>query len=33
MDIKMSLGVERMSSNGAEMQEKWIKSLRKELAK
>ena len=33
MDVKMSLGVSTMSKNGAEMQEKWIKNLRKELAK
>ena len=33
MDIKMSLGVSTMSKNGAEMQENWIKNLRKELAK
>ena len=33
MDVKMSLGVSTMSKNGAEMQEKWVKNLRKELAK
>ena len=33
MDVKMSLGVSTMSKNGAEMQEKWINNLRKELAK
>ena len=33
MDIKMSLGVSRMSKSGAEMQEKWFKNLSKELAK
>ena len=33
MDVKMSLGVSTMSKNGAEMQEKWAKNLRKELAK
>ena len=33
MDVKMSLGVSTMSKNGAEMQEKWISNLRKELAK
>ena len=33
MDVKMSLGVSTMSKNGAEMQEKWIDNLRKELAK
>jgi hypothetical protein len=33
MDIKMSLGVDTMSKNGAEMQEKWIKKLREGLAK
>ena len=33
MDVKMSLGVSTMSKNGAEMQEKWIGNLRKELAK
>ena len=33
MDVKMSLGVSTMSKNGAEMQEKWVKNLRKQLAK
>ena len=33
MDVKMSLGVSTMSKNGAEMQEKWVKNLRSELAK
>ena len=33
MDVKMSLGVSTMSKNGAEMQEKWVKNLRNELAK
>ena len=33
MDVKMSLGVSTMSKNGAEMQEKWVNNLRKELAK
>ena len=33
MDIKMSLGVSTMSKSGAEMQEKWFKNLKKELAK
>ena len=32
MDIKLNVGVERMSKSGAEMQEKWIKALRKKLA-
>ena len=32
MDIKLSLGVERMSKSGAEMQESWIKALKKKLA-
>jgi len=31
MDIKLNAGVERMSKSGAEMQEKWIKALRKKL--
>lgn len=33
MDVKMSLGVSTMSKNGAEMQEKWVKNLRKQLSK
>ena len=33
MDIKMSLGYSAMSKSGAEMQEKWFKKLKKELAK
>ena len=33
MDIKMSLGYSTMSKSGAEMQEKWFKKLKKELAK
>ena len=32
MDIKLNVGVERMSKSGAEMEEKWIKALRKKLA-
>lgn len=32
MDIKLNVGVERMSKSGAEMQENWIKALRKKLA-
>ena len=31
MDIKLSLGVERMSKSGAEMQESWIEALKKKL--
>lgn len=33
MDVKMSLGYSLMAKNGAEMQEKWVKNLKKELAK
>ena len=33
MDVKMSLGYDTMAKNGAEMQEKWVKNLRKQLAK
>ena len=33
MDVKMSLGYSTMAKNGAEMQEKWFKKLKKELAK
>ena len=33
MDIKMSLGYSTMAKNGAEMQEKWVKGLKKELGK
>ena len=33
MDVKMSLGYSTMAKNGAEMQEKWVKKLKKELAK
>ena len=33
MDVKMSLGYDTMAKNGAEMQEEWIKGLRKHLAK
>ena len=33
MEVKMSLGVNTMSKNGAEMQKEWIKNLRKEFAK
>jgi ElaB/YqjD/DUF883 family membrane-anchored ribosome-binding protein len=32
MDIKLNVGVERMSKSGAEMQESWIKALKKKLA-
>lgn len=33
MDIKLNVGVERMSKSGAEMQEGWIKALKKKLTK
>ena len=33
MDVKMSLGYSTMAKNGAEMQEKWVKKFKKELAK
>ena len=33
MDIKMSLGVSAMSKSGADIQEKWVKNLKKELSK